>query len=47
MHFTQILPCILVSATAAVAQLIPVGPIVSLSSSNNDVGFSNECLLTR
>lgn len=29
MHFNQILPCLLVSATVAVAQLIPVGPIVS------------------
>ncbi|KAM0459123.1 hypothetical protein ACHAO4_002515 [Trichoderma viride] len=30
MHFNQVLPCILVSATAAVAQLIPVGPIATV-----------------
>ncbi|KAL7788666.1 hypothetical protein V8C37DRAFT_388142 [Trichoderma ceciliae] len=29
MHFNQLLPCILVSATAAVAQLIPFGPIAT------------------
>ena len=34
MHFTQLLPCIIASASVAVAQLIPVGPIVSLPLSS-------------
>ncbi|EGR47609.1 hypothetical protein MKX07_001848 [Trichoderma sp. CBMAI-0711] len=29
MHFTQLLPCIIASASVAVAQLIPVGPIAT------------------
>ncbi|KAM0514601.1 hypothetical protein ACHAPE_006596 [Trichoderma viride] len=50
MHFTQILPCILVSATAAVAQLIPVGPIATVYRDANfegrhfEVGTVGECV---
>ncbi|KAL6878629.1 hypothetical protein J3F83DRAFT_723270 [Trichoderma novae-zelandiae] len=32
MHFTQLLPCIIASASVAVAQLIPVGPIATFYS---------------
>ncbi|PON26179.1 hypothetical protein TGAM01_v205123 [Trichoderma gamsii] len=50
MHFNQILPCILVSATAAVAQLIPVGPIATVYREPNfqgrhfSVGKVGECV---
>ncbi|KAL7922687.1 hypothetical protein ACQKWADRAFT_312911 [Trichoderma austrokoningii] len=50
MHFNQILPCILVSATAAAAQLIPVGPIATLYRKENyeghhfSVGKVGECV---
>ncbi|KAK1246938.1 hypothetical protein MKX08_000740 [Trichoderma sp. CBMAI-0020] len=50
MHFNQILPCILVSATAAAAQLIPVGPIATVYSRGNfegrhfSVGKVGECV---
>ncbi|KAL7894730.1 hypothetical protein HDV63DRAFT_412782 [Trichoderma sp. SZMC 28014] len=39
MHFSQIIPCMLVSATAALAQgLIPVGPIATLYDQSNFTG---------
>ncbi|KAL6906785.1 hypothetical protein GGI43DRAFT_240103 [Trichoderma evansii] len=50
MHFNQILPCLLVSATAAVAQLIPFGPIATLYDESNfqgehfHVGKVGECV---
>ncbi|KAM0254781.1 hypothetical protein ACHAQJ_006438 [Trichoderma viride] len=38
MHFNQLLPCLLVSATAAVAQLIPIGPIATFYDQPNYQG---------
>ncbi|UKZ62302.1 uncharacterized protein TrAtP1_003553 [Trichoderma atroviride] len=50
MHFNQILPYILVSATAAVAELIPVGPIATVYAHANfegrhfSVGTVGQCV---
>ncbi|PTB69893.1 hypothetical protein BBK36DRAFT_1110735 [Trichoderma citrinoviride] len=38
MHFNQLLPCLIASASVAVAQLVPVGPIATLYSQPNFKG---------
>ncbi|KAL6879372.1 hypothetical protein HDV57DRAFT_518081 [Trichoderma longibrachiatum] len=40
MHFAQLLPCIIASASVAVAQLIPVGPIATFYSEPDYQGRS-------
>ncbi|TFB03925.1 hypothetical protein CCMA1212_003555 [Trichoderma ghanense] len=40
MHFNQLLPCIVASASVAVAQLIPVGPIATFYSEPDFQGNS-------